>query len=1821
MVGNYSDDVIMADNDRAVKVLTRAIRTGIGKFSLNLARCNYSQLRESILDRFHQENSSFDLEELTLSPQATRLFEEIETVLRHREKTPSALIILGLEQVESLETLFSNFNQVRTQFQNSFQFPLLLWVTDEVLVSLRQNAPDFVSGGKSFSFHWTTTELSDFLHKAADELFHAVLQNGAIGFLPYTSINSTKLADYRRRYQEIASAWQELERRQIELEQKLRASYIFAQGGDCYDRSLKPQPIEMRVELVKQAIEKYQESLVICQTIAEKTAEGTLDYCLSLCHHRLALLESSKAREHWQEEEKYLSNACQIFDNKDAEIAAKLRNELGGVLQNLEKWPELSQLAADSIALDSQLQNPLPLAQDYSFQAKIALEKAKETKEKQEEILEARKAASLALQALKRLKRSPQIQRWHTPRYLLLLAQAKKHLEKWQLAIKTLKRALQTIEDARDKLAAHDHYEPALHIEILEELQEVFFHQRQYEEAFQKKQEILLVKGQNGLLAFVGASSLRPPVSPTGGEEIPDRAIDASGRQQDVEEIIRRLSPRNQKKLTIVLGPSGVGKTSMLEAGLVPQLRQEIFEGLKIMPLFLRLSKTKDWREEIQQELEKERKLLNIHALVHAESENTGINAAVDRDVEALMIERLKSQQDQVFTVLILDQFEDFFFICKNPQERTRFFDFLKQCFGISNVLIVISLREDYLHYLLELEKYIQDNQQSERTTDADYQDVLSYKNRYPLHNFTKEKAKELIRDLTSNSQFKLEDNLIEKLVDDLAGNTEQVRPIELQIVGAQLQEEEISSLAEYIKLAEGENSPKHSLIKKYLNDVVKACGEKNKEIADLVLYLLTDEDYKRPIKTLKDFRETIENNDDITQLPLVLDIFVQSKLVVDYKETSEKQYQLLHDYLARLIREQSKAREEWYRAKIDKISMEAANAKAEAAAAEARAAEAESKVKLEIDLDEANKAKEQAIHDREQAESARKQAIQEKEAAERRKEEVKKISIVGSSVVGVVVFFFLAIVLPAWMTSDRLTKENSAEIDGARVMKSFNSGYGNLENFFFRALQLGQKFNDLVKINSFQGFDGYPTTSPLLALQQTFETIDKQDIYRYDLGKEKNGKSINIMDVNLQQNTITTIHTNGQILQRRADAQGNYSEQKVKELANISKFIFQGKKIDWGQVTRIVFSPDGQKIALVIGDRKNKEPKKVLIWNNLESSPKEPTYHYEHPGSVNLLKFDPNSQWLMTVSESQIILYDTVNQKKREFLWEISPEKPVKNRISLEDVTSQKHSRPSRQSSGNPSSIILSADFSHDQKNNPKIALGFNSGEVAIVDLNNLAKIRTIQPQVQEAVIALDFNFDTQLLAIGFENGSLVNFDLTNNEMKSCPSEGLFSKVEFMPDNLLAIGYRNGLLKIIRRECQKLFQFKAHDHEVQGLQLSGDHQWLTTNSELEVRRWKLDPGQEFAVNPKNILNQASLSSDGKLLATATNRGIELWNLSDQKEPDKPFYSQNKSNGNTDPITSISFQPNNNQPDLLATGSLGGILSLWRFQSQTNHGLRDQAEVSVPNSDQPNSHIWSLTFSQDGSLLATGSRDGIIQIRSVAALLKNDTTPLCRISINSDVLSIAIRPDNQEIAIGSANGRIYLLNLPDNGGCVSNKQLEPKVDKDFSHFAAVVTVQYIPYKDNQWLLATGSDDLTARLWSLDRKEKVRFEDHDGSVRGIAYLPKDKVLVTASEDRSVRLWTWKDDLESIDSSQPLSGELIAKHNGHIRPIRGIFFRDQPRQLISISTAPKIRFWPIPESKDYLHSLMDNACKEVPNMEENKQEMEKICSKIPKQPSEP
>ncbi|MGK7923298.1 MAG: hypothetical protein AB4080_25195, partial [Trichodesmium sp.] len=131
--------------------------------------------------------------------------------------------------------------------------------------------------------------------------------------------------------------------------------------------------------------------------------------------------------------------------------------------------------------------------------------------------------------------------------------------------------------------------------------------------------------------------------------------------------------------------------------------------------------------------------------------------------------------------------------------------------------------------------------------------------------------------------------------------------PIELQIVGAQLQRENIMTLAKYQEL--GDN-PKAKLVGQYLESAVRDCGKENEKSAWLVLWLLTDENNTR---TLKNQAELVEESKlNLDTLELVLNIFVGSGLVFLLLEKPANRYQLVHDYLVELIRQRKEACQGW---------------------------------------------------------------------------------------------------------------------------------------------------------------------------------------------------------------------------------------------------------------------------------------------------------------------------------------------------------------------------------------------------------------------------------------------------------------------------------------------------------------------------------------------------------------------------------------------------------------------------------------------------------------------------------------------------------------------------------------------------------------------------------------------------------------------------------------------------------------------------------------------------------------------------------------------
>jgi hypothetical protein len=172
-------------------------------------------------------------------------------------------------------------------------------------------------------------------------------------------------------------------------------------------------------------------------------------------------------------------------------------------------------------------------------------------------------------------------------------------------------------------------------------------------------------------------------------------------------------------------------------------------------------------------------------------------------------------------------------------------FEFLGECLQILSVKVVLSLREDYLHYLLECDRLLSRGIISHGILS---QDVL-----YLLDNLSRDDARLLIQQLTERANSYLESGLIDKLVDDLASEMDCVRPIELQVVGAQLQTEQITTLAGYQAYGS-----KEELVQRYLAEVVADCGEENQQVANLVFYLLTDEKETRPLKTRAELDEEL---------------------------------------------------------------------------------------------------------------------------------------------------------------------------------------------------------------------------------------------------------------------------------------------------------------------------------------------------------------------------------------------------------------------------------------------------------------------------------------------------------------------------------------------------------------------------------------------------------------------------------------------------------------------------------------------------------------------------------------------------------------------------------------------------------------------------------------------------------------------------------------------------------------------------------------------------------------------------------------------------
>ncbi|MDY7023834.1 MAG: hypothetical protein SWJ54_21220, partial [Cyanobacteriota bacterium] len=516
---------------------------------------------------------------------------------------------------------------------------------------------------------------------------------------------------------------------------------------------------------------------------------------VGLCYEHLAQINFARQEEHYQEAKIYFQQAIQIFELADRrDLIAKFIPTLCNILQHLQDWEALQNLAQQALDLHISYGSHQDISQDYGFLAEAAMH--------QSHWSHANQLAELALEIQNQSLRDPvQILSNENP-YSWLLAESRQEFKVWQSTVNRLEEALER---------TNPHQDTQTYLQLLTALQQLYFEQDYYGSAVHLKEKKLQVEYQFGLRSFLGLRPLIPQFTP---EDISGKVASemlASGRLNEINELVERIENPNHK-LIVLHGESGVGKSSLIHAGIIPNLLQKQETNPQVaIPIILRIYT--DWLREPNPET------WNL----------------------ATVLNRLrKNSENHLATVLIFDQFEEFFLLCTSLDQRLPFYQFLRDCLMLDSISVLLSMRTDYLHYLLECDRTVQLESVIE-------QEILSKRVLYELRNFSIDQAKAFIKHQTYHKPAQFDQNLVSQWIQDLATPLGEVRPIELQITGLQLQTDGIKTLEQYQQFCD---HPQLNLMARFLDQALKDCGFKNERVALLVLYSLTQGNRTRPLKT-----------------------------------------------------------------------------------------------------------------------------------------------------------------------------------------------------------------------------------------------------------------------------------------------------------------------------------------------------------------------------------------------------------------------------------------------------------------------------------------------------------------------------------------------------------------------------------------------------------------------------------------------------------------------------------------------------------------------------------------------------------------------------------------------------------------------------------------------------------------------------------------------------------------------------------------------------------------------------------------------------------
>jgi len=404
---------------------------------------------------------------------------------------------------------------------------------------------------------------------------------------------------------------------------------------------------------------------------------------------------------------------------------------------------------------------------------------------------------------------------------------------------------------------------------------------------------------------------------------------------------------------------------------------------------------------------------------------------------------------------------------------------------------------------------------------------------------------------------------------------------------------------------------------------------------------------------------------------------------------------------------------------------------------------------------------------------------------------------------------------------------------------------------------------------------------------------------------------------------------------------------------------------------------------------------------------------------------------------------------------------------------------------------LLTSVNFSHDDS---LVASGGRGGTVRLFNLPDGSEYSTISHE--GPVASISFSPDrVRIVTASADGKTLISGRVTGDERLRVPHNRRVTSVAFSPDErLLASASAGGRVMLSDWTTGSVLREISHQNAtVNGVAMSQDMKWLATAGSHGIAGlYDASTGDPRAhIRHNGPVRTIAFSPDSKWLGTGSSDGTAQ--IAPVTAPLRTEFLYSKSLSHPGPVNAVAFSKSGK---LFATACVGldgtGLAQV--FEIFSGKKVRE-----LPHEGWVN---W-VAFSPDGRWLATASDDGTARIFDLETGHEHR-----RISHDRRVGHIAFSPDGRWVATASDDRMTRIFN-PETG-----EECRP-----LDHDSWVNWVAFSP--DGRWL-ATAGNDGTARIFDPETGVERNQLVHREAVNMVAFSPDSQWIATASDDGTARV---------------------------------------------------------------------------------------------------